>query len=168
MESKYDWFLEQFDNCDEEEQIAMYNDFCERYDYEEDKIYPISDLSKVLRGYTKSQIKRMLKDNVNNSPDDYYFVYTDGEIETLDDAQYKIDEHIEDIFQYDEVWKNYIDINEYKENVFNEFLRLKPMTMSNEQFYDIVSNVVNTSYDINDDINDIKDEIKSYIRRNER
>lgn len=160
MQNKFDWFLEEFENCDEETQVVIFNNFCEQNNNYDDIIYSIDEIDDMLTDYKPSQIIDLVSDNKINS-NDSYFVFTIYDIETLNDPNEKIKYYLEDIFKYSDIWKKYFDIYDYKDKVFEEYIDLKPTNMDNDDFCEIVSDAVET----NDDIDKIVDYIKNEIEK---
>lgn len=160
MESKFDWFLAEFDSCSANEQIAMHNDYCDKNNYE-DKIYSMYDFDDIFSDFTPKQIFDLVSNTENNPNDSYFIIKTYNGIETFDDIKEKVDTYVENIFEEEDIWQNYIDIDDYKDNVFDELSDLKPNWMEDDDFYNIVSNAV----DEKEDISDIEYYVKNEIER---
>lgn len=160
---KFEWFDSQFANLSNDEQIGVFNKFCELNNYYKYEIYPFvtDEFSKIFSGYTYLDIARFACNNshrINFS--DKYFVVTWNGFKTFSNPYHYIKEYLPDVFKCENAWNQYIDIYYFYHYMFVCFLYLKPGYMNDDEFYDIVKKAV-SKYDAKDDIEKAINEILS-------
>lgn len=160
MKNKFEWFLEKFYDCSERDQIKMNNRYCDENSHTDDIIYYMSELDTVFNGYTPTQFFELFNKSKLDILDKY-FVCSNNRLISFYSVAEQVCIHLDGIFENDDIWKNYIDIDEYKDEMFNELSELKPTNMNDENFYYIVSDAI----DKNVNVNDIKECVKNDIER---
>lgn len=157
--SKYEWFRNEFANLSTDEQIEMFNKYCELSKCYNDTIYPLDEFNEIFSSYKPLEIARLTCNNshrINFS--DKYFVETWNGFKTFDNPYYYIEAYLSDVFEYEDAWKPYINIDDFVYYIFACFLYLKPGYMTDDDFNDIVKKAAskyNDKSDIENAINEI-------------
>lgn len=144
MKDKFNWFFEKFKECSERDQITMYNRYCEENGYTNSIIYYVSEMDTIFGGYTPSQFIELVNKS-NFDILDKYFVCSKNKLVSFYSAYETVCADADGIFENEDIWKSYIDIDEYKDEVFDELSELKPHWMNDDDFYHIVSDAVDAS-----------------------
>ena len=154
---KFNWFKEEFeDMLSEDEQVEIFNDFCDENCLEE-KIYSMGDFNEVFSGYTPYDIFHMIWFNSDDVDwNDKYFVITVYGFKTFSEPYEFIEDYLGDIYNKAHIWEQLINIDEYIEDMYDSHFDLKPEDMDSDEFYDIVENAVNSNDHESDMIEDIK------------
>ena len=154
---KFDWFKEQFENLlSEEEQVEIFNRFCDENGLEK-KIYSMGEFNEIFSSYTPYDIFHMIWFNSDDVDwNDKYFVVTVYGFKTFSDPYEFIEDYLADIYNKMHLWEQFINIDEYIEDMYDDHFDLKPEDMDSDEFYDIVENAVNSNDHESDMIEDIK------------
>ena len=81
---KFDKFRKDFQNLSKDEQIEIFNDFCDKNGHEDEKIYPMEKFDEVFSGTSPSEMFEIIScnyDRIDKSDD--YFVDTIGSLITF-------------------------------------------------------------------------------------
>ena len=154
---KFDWFNEQFEDLlSEDEQVEIFNRFCDENGLEE-KIYSMGEFNEIFSSYTPYDIFHMIWFNSDDVDwNDKYFVVTVYGFKTFSDPYEFIEVYLPDIYNKMHLWEQFINIDEYIEDMYDDHFDLKPEDMDSDEFYDIVENAVNSNGHESDMIEDIK------------
>ena len=154
---KFDWFKEKFENVlSEEEQIEIFNDFADENGLEE-KIFPMEEFNEAFSGYKPYDIFHMIWFNSDNSDwNDRFFITTSDGFKTFDSPYEFIEDYLADIYNKMHLWEQFINIDDYIEDMYDGHYDLKPEEMDSDEFYDIVENAVYSNDHESDIIEDIK------------
>lgn len=154
---KFDWFKEQFEDLvSEDEQVEIFNRFCDENGLEE-KIYSMGEFNEIFSSYTPYDIFHMIWFNSDDVDwNDKYFVVTVYGFNTFSDPYEFIEVYLPDIYNKMHLWEQFINIDEYIEDMYDDHFDLKPEDMDSDEFYDIVENAVNSNDHESDMIEDIK------------
>lgn len=135
----FDWFTMEVSCLTEDEQVALFNDYCEHINKSHNKIYPMDMFNEVFKDKTPLEMVEMCNTHKINY-DDKYFANGIFGIQTLDDPARYISYHCDDIFCYEDVWKKYIDDDDYIDYLYERLYDLKPDYMDCLVFLEIISN----------------------------
>lgn len=154
---KFDWFKEQFEDLlSEDEQVEIFNRFCDENGLEE-KIYSMGEFNEIFSSYTPYDIFHMIWFNSDDVDwNDKYFVMATEGFKTFDEPYEFIEDYLADIYNKMHLWEQFINIDEYIEDMYDDHFDLKPEDMDSDEFYDIVENAVNSNDHESDMIEDIK------------
>lgn len=154
---KFDWFKEQFEDLvSEDEQVEIFNHFCDENGLEE-KIYSMGEFNEIFSSYTPYDIFHMIWFNSDDVDwNDKYFVMATEGFKTFDEPYEFIEDYLADIYNKMHLWEQFINIDEYIEDMYDDHFDLKPEDMDSDEFYDIVENAVNSNDHESDMIEDIK------------
>ena len=153
---KFDWFKNEFENLSNDEQVEIFNKFCEVAGLE-DEIYPMYMFDEIFSNYKPLDIFHLTWLNKNEvNWGDEYFVVTIYGFKTFNNPYDFIQDYLGDIFNHSEVWETRIDIDDYIGDMYDEHFDLKPADMDDDKFYDIVEDAVFSSDFESDIVNDIK------------
>ena len=154
---KFDWFKNEFENnISKEEQIEIFNKFCEVAGLE-DEIYPMYMFDEIFSNYKPLDIFHLTLLNKNEvNWGDEYFVVTIYGFKSFNEPYDFIQDYLGDIFNRMDVWETRIDIDDYINDMYDNYFNLKPEDMDDDKFYDIVEDAVLSSDFESDIVNDIK------------
>ncbi len=154
---KFDWFKEKFQNVlSEDEQVEIFNDFADENGFEE-KIFPMEEFNEVFSGYKPYDIFHMIWFNNDDADwNDKYFVTTSDGFKTFSNPYEFIEDYLGDIYNKMHLWEQFINIDEYIEDMYDGHYDLKPEDMDSDEFYDIVENAAYSNDHESDIIEDIK------------
>ena len=154
---KFDWFKDEFENnLSKDDQIEIFNKFCEENGYEDD-IYPMCEFDEIFSDKKPSEVFNMVQTNMDDVDyNDNYFVVTIYGFKTFNNPYEFIQDYLGDIFDRMHIWEIKIDIDEYIGDMYDGHLDLKPEDMDEDEFYDIVEDAVYTNDFESDIVNDIK------------
>ena len=142
-----------------DEQIALFNDYCEHINKPHNKIYPLDMFNEAFKDKTPLELVELCNTHKINYKDRYF---TNGYfgVQTLSDLTTYIGYFCNDIFKCEEIWKQYIDEEEYINGLYERLCYLKPDDMDVLVFLEIISNAADLSiyYD------DIKEEVMKKIK----
>lgn len=136
---KFEWFTNEFANLSTDEQVEVFNKYCELSKCYNDEIYPLDDFNEMFSSYKPLEIARLTCNNshrINFS--DKYFVVTWNGFKTFDNPRYYIETYLSDVFEYEDAWNTYIKLDEFVNYIYNRLLYLKPNDMEDDDFYTIV------------------------------
>ena len=153
---KFDWFKGQFENLSKNEQVEIFNKFCEENRYEDD-IYPMCEFDEIFSDKKPSEVFNMVQTNMDDVDyNDEYFVVTIYGFQTFNDPYEIIQDYLGGIFDRMHIWEIKIDIDDYIGDMYDGHFDLKPEDMDDDKFYDIVEDAVYTNDFESDIVNDIK------------
>lgn len=153
---KFDWFKGQFEGLSNDEQVEIFNKFCEENGYEDD-IYSMCEFDEIFSDKKPSEVFNMVQTNMDDVDyNDEYFVVTIYGFKTFNNPYEFIQDYLGDIFDRMHIWEIKIDIDDYIGDMYDKHFDLKPEDMDEDEFYDIVENAVYTNDFESDIINDIK------------
>ena len=104
-------FRDEFQKLPKDKQVKIFNEFCDRNGFKDEKIYLMEKLDEVFSGVSPSEMWDIISgdyDKIDKSDD--YFVNTIGAFKTFNNP-YKgiIWKHIESIYKQTDLWKNEIN-----------------------------------------------------------
>ncbi len=136
---KFDWFKMEVSCLTEDEQVALFNDYCEHINKFHNKIYPMDMFNETFKDKTPLEMVELCNTHKINYKDRYF---ADGYfgVQTIDDPARYISYHCADIFQCEDVWKKYIDDDDYINHLYERLCYLKPDYMDCLVFLEIISN----------------------------
>lgn len=121
--SKFDWFKSQIAHLTENEQVDLFNDYVEYVRYHKygseyiklryTEIYPMKEFDDFFKDKTPLKIVEMCNDYPVNHKDRYFAVGFYG-IKTFDDITTFVTRYCANIFKYEDVWKHYINDNDWQ------------------------------------------------------
>lgn len=153
---KFDWFKDSFINLSYNEQVEIFNKYCQENGYE-DEIYPMCEFDEIFEGKKPSEVFQMAWSNMDDVDyTDNYFVVTISGFKTFNDPYDIIQDYLGDIFDRRHIWETKIDIDDYISDIYDAHIDLKPEDMDEDDFYDIVEDAVYSSDFENDIVNSIK------------
>ena len=153
---KFDWFKNEFENLSNDEQVEIFNKFCEENRYE-DEIYQMCEFDEIFANKKPSEVFDMVQTNMDDvDRNDEYFVVTIYGFKTFNNPYEFIQDYLGDIFNRMDVWETRIDIDDYINDMYDNYFDLKPEDMDDDEFYDIVEDAVFSSDFESDIVNDIK------------
>ena len=157
---KFDWFKGQFENLSKNEQVEIFNKFCEENRYEDD-IYPMCEFDEIFSGKTPFEVFNMVQTNMDDVDyNDEYFVVTSYGFQTFNDPYEIIQHYLGDIFDRMHIWETKISIDDYIGDMYDGHFNMKPEDMDDDTFYDIVEDAVYSNDSERDIVNDIVECIK--------
>ena len=153
---KFDWFKGQFEGLSNNEQVEIFNKFCEENRYE-DEIYPMCEFDEIFSDKKPSEVFNMVQTNMDDVDyNDEYFVVTIYGFKTFNNPYEFIQDYLGDIFDRMHIWEIKIDIDDYIGDMYDGHFDLKSEDMDEDEFYDIVENAVYTNDFESDIVEDIK------------
>ena len=157
---KFDWFKGQFENLSNDEQVEIFNKFCEENRYEDD-IYPMCEFDEIFSDKKPSAVFNMVQTNMDDVDyNDEYFVVTIYGFKTFNNPYEFIQDYLDDIFDRMHIWEIKIDIDDYIGDMYDGHFNMKPEDMDDDTFYDIVEDAVYSNDSERDIVNDIVECIK--------
>ena len=162
---KFDWFKGQFENLSKNEQVEIFNKFCEENGYEDD-IYPMCEFDEIFSYKKPSEVFNMVQTNMDDVDyNDEYFVVTIYGFKTFSNPYEFIQDYLGDIFDRMHIWETKINIDDYIEDMYDGHFNMKPEDMDEDKFYDIVENAVYSNDRERDIVNDIVECIKKIYQK---
>lgn len=121
------------------------------------KIYSMGEFNEIFSSYTSYDIFHIIWFNSDDVDwNDKYFVVTVYGFKTFSDLYEFIEDYLADIYNKMHLWEQFINIDDYIEDMYDGHYDLKPEDMDSDEFYDIVENVVYSNDFESDIIEDIK------------
>lgn len=155
---KFEWFKTQFASLSIDEQVEVFNKYCELTKCYEDEIYPMDEFNEMFSSYKPLEIARLTCSNSNYiNFSDNYFVATYGSFKTFCNPYYYIEQYLSDVFDCKEAWESYISFDDFVHCMFVYCLYLQPAYMADDEFYDIVKKAASKYNDKSDIENAIKE-----------
>ena len=76
LENKFYQFKHKFESLSKDEQVKLYNDFCDKNDFKDKKMYPMSKFNEIFANVKPSEIVEMAYHHraMINPNDDYFLV----------------------------------------------------------------------------------------------
>ena len=139
--NKIEWFKNEISYLTKEEQVALFNDYCIHTKKYDSYIYPMDMLNEHLKDKTPREIVKMCcNHNVNYK--DKYFVSNNLGLLTFENPVDYINGYgyCYDIFEIEDVWKRYIDEDDYVNYLYEKLYDLKPDYMDCLVYLEIISN----------------------------
>lgn len=138
---KIEWFKKEVSYLTEEEQVALYNDYCNYIKKYDNKIYPMNMLNEHLKDKTPLEVVKMCSHH-NIDYKGKYFVSNCLGLQTFENPLDYINGYCYcyDIFEKENVWKKYIDEDDYVNYLYEKLYYLKPDYMDCLVFLEIISN----------------------------
>ena len=153
---KFDWFKNEFENLSNDEQVEIFNKYCRENSFE-DEIYQMYMFDEIFSNYKPLDIFHLTLLNKNEvNWGDEYFVVTIYGFKSFNEPYDFIQDYLGDIFNHSEVWETRISIDDYINDMYDNYFNLKPEDMDEDEFYDIVEDAVFSSDFESDIVNDIK------------
>lgn len=123
---KFDWFKEKFeDMLSEDEQVEIFNRFCDENGLEE-KIYSMGEFNEIFSSYTPYDIFHIIWFNSDDVDwNDKYFVITVYGFSTFSGPYEFIEDYLADIYNKMHLWGQFINIDEYIEDMYDDHFNLK-------------------------------------------
>lgn len=112
-------FREAFSNLDSNEKIAIYSVYCREHGNPEDGFEPFDD--EFFRVFFTNPIdaaRATFFGKIQSWSDEYIRFNAYGNLESFTeyDAEMEAEEHVDDIYEYPDVWSDYIDDEEEEED----------------------------------------------------
>ena len=148
---KFDWFKNEFENLSNDEQVEIFNKFCQECRYD-DEIYQMCEFDEIFANKKPSEVFDMVQTNMDDvDHNDEYFVVTIYGFKTFNNPYEFIQDYLGDIFTCMDVWETKIDLDDYTNDIYEKHFNLKPEDMDDDEFYGIVENAAFIS-DLESDI----------------
>lgn len=117
----------------------------------------MGEFNEIFSSYTSYDIFHIIWFNSDDVDwNDKYFVVTVYGFKTFSDLYEFIEDYLADIYNKMHLWEQFINIDDYIEDMYDGHYDLKPEDMDSDEFYDIVENVVYSNDFESDIIEDIK------------
>ena len=150
--NKYEWFKNEFANLSTDEQVEVFNKYCELSKCYKDEIYPLTEFNGKFANVKPLDVVDMACSNSHRiNLSDKYFVMTWNGFKTFTNPYYYIEQYLSDVFECEGAWKLYINIDHFVCHMYDSFINLKPGYMNDDDFYDIV-NMAAVKYNDKSDI----------------
>ena len=135
---KFDWFKDKFQlSLSEEEQVGVFNRYCNLNGLDEERIHPMSDINEFFKNCTPLEILSNVADCEFNVADEYFSIVR-GSVESFNDPYLSMSDYLYDIYKCKEAWEELIDENGYLEEIYEEYIELKPRDMSLDEYFKLV------------------------------
>ena len=110
----YEVFKEKFDDLSLNEKLSIYNEYCINYDSSETIEYFDEDFFNCFFSDKMEVARAVFFGNIKSWNDEYIRFNAYGNLESLSefDVIDEINDYVEEIFEYEDIWKNYIDSEE--------------------------------------------------------
>ena len=139
---KFDWFKNEFENLSDDEQIEIFNRYCEENSYE-DEIYPMDMFDEIFEAKKPSEVFQMVQANSGDvNYTNKFFIVTIYGFQTFNDPYEIIQYYISSLLDCEHLWERYINIDDYIEDMYDGHFDMKPEDMDDDTFYDIVEDAV--------------------------
>lgn len=159
---KFDWFKDKFQlSLSDDEQVDIFNRYCDINNVDE-HIYHMSDINEFFKNCTPLEILSSVADcefNVANE----YFAIVRGSIESFSDPYLIIRDYLVDIYKCKEAWEDLIYEREYLEEIYEEYIELKPSDMSLDEY----TTLVEEAYKRFEFESDIEEYLNKYMKFSE-
>ena len=158
---KFDWFKDKFElTLSEDEQVEVFNRYCDINDIEE-IIHPMSDINEFFKNCTPLEILSSVADCQFNVADKYFSIVR-GSVESFSDPYLSIRDYLADIYKCKEAWDELIDESGYLDEIYEEYIELKPEDMSLDEY----SKLVEEAYKQFEFESDIEEYLNKYMKFN--
>ena len=106
--------LEEFDNLSLSDKLSIYNEYCINYGSNEPIEYFEEDFFECYFSNKVEVARAVYFGNIQSWTDDYIRFNAYGNLESLSefDVIDEINDYVEDIFECEDIWKDYIDSEE--------------------------------------------------------
>lgn len=159
---KFDWFKDKFElTLSEDEQVEVFNRYCDINDIEE-IIHPMSDINELFKNCTPLEILSNVADCQFNVADKYFSIVR-GSVESFSDPYLSIRDYLADIYKCKEAWDELIDESGYLDEIYEEYIELKPEDMSLDEY----SKLVEEAYKQFEFESDIEEYLNKYMKFSE-
>lgn len=157
---KFEWFKSEFENgISSDEQINIFNRYCDINNLD-GQVYPMRCIDEFFEGCTPLDI--LIKAAACDfDPNDVYFALTTDGFTSFSNVWSYISDYLYDIYKCKEAWEKDIDESGYFDEIYEEYLDLKPKDMDEDDYYEIVNEAVK-EYEFE---SDIEDYIKKYLEQ---
>ena len=161
---KFEWFQNEFANLSTDKQVEVFNKYCELSNCYEDEIYPLDEFNKMFSNYKPLEVARMACANSHriNFSDDYFVVTWNG-FKTFDNPYYYIEQYLSYVFDCEDAWDTYIELDDFVDYTYHRFLYLKPNEMDDDDFYTIVNKAASKCNTEDDFENAIKETLSKNV-----
>lgn len=160
---KINWFIDKFQlSLSDEEQVGVFNRYCDLNGLEKERIHPISDFNELFKNCTPLEILSNVADCEFNVAD-IYFTIVKGSLESFCDPYWLVSDHLYDIYTCKEAWDGLIDERDYLDEIFEEYFDLKPRDMSVDEY----SKLVEEAYKQFEFESDIEEYLNKYMKFSE-
>ena len=107
----YEVFKEKFDDLSLSEKLSIYNEYCINYGCNETIEYFDEDFFNCFFSDKMEVARAVFFGNIQSWTDEYIRFNAYGNLESLNefDVVEEIDNYVEDIFECEDIWKDYID-----------------------------------------------------------
>ena len=110
---KFDWFKNEFENLSYNEQIDIFNRYCEESWYE-DEIYPMDMFDEIFESKKPSEVFQMVQTNSGDvNYTNKFFIVTIYGFQTFNDPYEIIQYYISSLFDREHLWETKINIDDY-------------------------------------------------------
>lgn len=114
-------FTEEFKNLSNSKKIAIYNEYCLEHGDSDNMVYAFDEefFNMAFEGKDPIEICRAtFFGNVKNWGDEYIRFNAYGNLESLSeyDAEEEAEDYINDIYEYEDVWEYYIEVEDDEED----------------------------------------------------
>ena len=108
---KYEVFKEKFDELSLSERLSIYNEYCINYGSNEPIEYFEEDFFECYFSDKMEVARAVYFGDIQSWTDEYIRFNAYGNLESLNefDVANEIDDYAEEIFEYEDIWKDYID-----------------------------------------------------------
>ena len=109
---KYETFAEEFGNLTIDAKVDIFNEYCLNYGDSDNMLYSFDDEFFEMSFSSKMEVARAtFFGNIESWSDEYIRFDAYGNLESLSEysAEGEIEYYLEDIFEHEDVWDNYID-----------------------------------------------------------
>lgn len=108
---KYEVFKEKFDELSLSDRLLIYNEYCINYGSNEPICYFEEDFFDCYFSDKMEVARAVFFGNIHSWDDEYVRFNAYGNLESLSefDVANEIDDYAEEIFEYENIWKDYID-----------------------------------------------------------
>lgn len=149
---KFDWFKNEFENLAANEQVDIYNHYCD-INKIDSHIYPMSDINEVFAGCTPLDILTKVVKCDFDATDDYFALSMDGFTSFNDVELYLSDDYLSYIYKCKQSWEEDIDEGGFFDEMYEEFYNEKPNDMNDDEYYSLIEKAVK-EYEFESDIVD--------------
>lgn len=107
----YEVFKEEFDNLSLSEKLSIYNKYCLNYGSNEPIEYFEEDFFEYCFSNKMEVARAVYFGDIKSWTDEYIRFNAYGNLESLSESDVldEIDNYVEDIFECEDIWKDYID-----------------------------------------------------------
>lgn len=119
MTMKYEKFLEAWNDLDRSDKIACFNEYAREYN-SEDEIYEFDEdfFNTFFEGNPMEAVRSCFFGNIQNWNDEYIRFNGYGNLVSMSEleAEEWADDYVQDIYEHEEIWSQYIDEEEEEDD----------------------------------------------------